>query len=537
MEEKIRFAVFGCVTFVVMIFGLEACSDRPRAAGDYDMTAPYVTGPCEPDGATRACHIETGRAGNIVNCFSGTQVCTAGQWGACGGTEGEMSSIDLGDLASTRLEGEGTLSPLTVSATGPSRDAGACRENPCNPYCHGVDVDADSLQPEGGASTGGLVYGTVATPDTFPGGLDGPKNAMGTFAIESAPARVACNPSHPPSSDGKSCSSDYCCAAHSVGGTPYTCQPWANVGEDNPIAKAKCTKATGVDFTLGLACNSPDGHVHVPACNRGTADATSGTVMVAEYPGNPRYAGDRSGAAHYCNNPGSPSAYCFVNLATKSIPAGKCLDIDVTAKTAAGSTSGVLCTSGFSSGNSTMMINPPSPPLSWAASFTPAYPTLAEGNHCNNYSFHPSTPQGGTCSAYGEPSLPGPMTQTFTYKASCLPGYRVVWNQFGYETIVPSASEVIFKVSTAPSTSDGGSGTFTSEVTAAHVKSTSSPDPAVCSISGYPDANACPKNLATILGVPAQNNEMLKVSVTQISTTAISTVKSWRVSYSCVPYE
>jgi hypothetical protein len=543
-QQALFLALFGAL---LCVLGLQACTaGRPDAAGGLGSVLGMMDdGPCVTDGTKRACHVETGRVEGIVNCFSGTQTCMNGAWGPCGGDTGEgtISSLNYEEIVAHGREGGSSgstssasgLKLLLVTASDASYDNPSCKSNPCNPYCRGIEVDADKMVPDGGFSEY-ATNGTVSGPDSFPGGLSGPKNAMGTFASNSPPANVACTQGHPPA-DGKVCSSDYCCAAYPVGTAANTCQPWAVVGGTNPVAEEKCTKATGVDFQLGLACNSTDGHVHVPLCNRGTADATTGSVMVAEYPGNPEYSGDLGGGGtDYCNNAGDPSAYCMINLATKKLPAGKCIDVDVTAKTAAGTSAGVTCTSGFSSGNRTMAVNPVArPTYAWAKTFSPAYTTLPEGDVCNNYSFHPSTAQGGTCSAYGE-QPPPPQSVCFDYEALCNPGFRIVWNQLAYSTQVPTDSQVLFHVSSSKAV-DGGASTYSTQVLAADVRATSSPDPAICAMSGSPDANACPKNLATLLGEPANHNEFLKVCVTQIAVTAIPVVLGWQVTFNCVPYE
>jgi hypothetical protein len=524
-------AAFGisAISLAVML-AAQACGSNPPAAGDGHATPAtgsgvVQSGPCTTEGQKVACHVETGRVDNIVNCFSGSQVCTNGMWGPCGGTDGTLTSVNTDELKTSSRNGLALgsgLSLMSVFASDASADAGACRSNPCNPYCQGIDVDADSLMPEGGFSTF-AVLGTVKTPDQFPGGINGPKNAMSTYAVTSPVAYVPCTQGHPPG-DKKICSSDYCCASFVVNGVATTCQPWAQVAGDNPVALSSCIKATGVDFELGLACNdSTTGNVHVPACNRGTTDATTGSVMVAEYAGNPQYAG----SATYCDNPGAPSASCTVNLANAPIKAGKCIDIDMTAKTANGSTTGVTCAGSPSSGNRTMMINPPA---------TSGYTTLSEGDPCNNYSFHPTTAQGGTCAAYGQ-QPPPPTALNYTYTATCPPGFAVQWNQLAYDSSVPATSEIIIQVSSAPLLPDGGTGAFTTPVQAADVKSASSPDPATCAINGAPDATVCPKNLATLLGPGANNNPVLDVGITLIATTAIPVAKSWQVTFNCIPNE
>lgn len=515
-KSVFRAATAGTVLGLYLLF--VACGSPRPAASDGNMTnnGVVMSGPCTSEGATADCHVETGRVGTIVNCFSGTQTCTGGLWGPCGGGSGTLSTFDL-SLAGQSARG-GSLVPLAVTASAPSADAGACASNPCNPYCLGIDVDAGALTT--GSFTSTSIVGTVKNVSDFPAGAGGPKNAMGSVKYVGSPDRIDCSlqPPYPPA-DNTHCSSDFCCASYTVGTSTSTCQPWVVTSGDNPIALSNCAKAPGVDFQVGLACqDATTGDVHVPACNRGTGNATTGTVMVAEYSGNPKY----SGNADACQNPGSPSASCRINLATKPIAAGKCIDLNVNAGFA-GTVPGVTCTSLFSGGNRTMMVNPPA---------TTGYTTLAEGDPCNNYGFHPTSSQGGVCAAYGT-QPPPPSSQSFTYNAICPTGSGVRWNQFAYSTTVPNASDVLFAVSTAPRLPDGGAGTFTAPVTAAHPATPLIADPAVCPMSG---PAPCPKNLNTLLGAGA-TNEVLKLDVTLTATSAMPTVTFWQVTFSCIPNE
>ena len=515
-----RLATVGTLVPVGLYLMVVACgSSRPAASdGTFLVNGVMSTGPCATDGATAACHVETGRVGNIVNCFSGTQTCNAGVWGPCGGTSGTTSTVDL-SLGERSAQG-GMISPLTVTATSPSADAGGCSSSPCNPYCLGIDVDAGAITT--GSFTSTSIVGTVKSVSDFPGGAAGPKNAMGANGhYVTTPDRITCSLQPPyPAADNSHCSSDFCCASYATGGSPNTCQPWVVATGDNPVALANCARAPGVDFEVGLACqDSITGEVHVPACNRGAGNATAGSLMVAEYSGNPKYSGD----VDACQNAGTPSASCRVNLAVRPIAAGKCMDLNVNAAVA-GSVPGVTCTSLFSGGNRTMMINPPA---------TAGYTTLAEGDPCNNYGFHPTTSQGGTCSTYGT-QPPPPSAQTYTYTASCPVGYGVRWNQFAYDTTVPNASDVAFTIRTAPLLADGSTGTFTAPVIAGHPSNPLIADPAICTFSG---PSLCPKDLTTLLGTPGATNQVLQLDLTLTATSALPTVNSWQVTFSCFPNE
>src|SRR5262249_19213077 len=143
------------------------------------------------------------------------------------------------------------------------------------------------------------------------------------------------------------------------------------------------------------------------------------------------------------------------------------------------------------------------------------------------------TAQGGTCSSYGA-QPPAPAGSSYLYTATCLPGFHAKWNQFAYKTTVPSASDVLFKMSTAPLLPDGGAGTFTTPVAVAHPATPLISDPAICPISG---PSPCPKNLSTILGATAAANQVLKLELTLTATTALPTVDAWQVTFSCVAAE
>ena len=481
-------AVFACGT------------SRPGAATDGTYNGPKLVGtPCTSEGETVACSVETGRLGDIVNCFHGMQVCQGGVWSACGGA------------------GTATTSTLAVTAGDASRTASGCASNPCNPSCVGIDVDADTLRPDGGF-TSFAILGSVVDFTSFPA------------AKKAAMAQPTCSSlTSPP--NYQTCNYDYCCAPLTPTSPPDagTCVKWI---ED---AGATCPVPVGVDFQTGVGCN--DGtSIHIPVCNRGNANANSGLLLIAGYPANPNAVGSVS----VCQNTGnSPVEGCTVDLSVKSIPAGKCIDIPVK-NAAQGLITGMKCNSvsDFGNGNRTSMINPPSTNFSGLAGLglgSGAYTQLTETNPCNNYSF--VFTQAGTCSAYGV-QPPPPASVEYEYVASCPAGQRVTWNQFAYDTTVPFDSQVTFKISTASLYPDGGRSAFTAPVTVADVKALSdggvASDPAICAISG--PVPACPKNLGTLLA-PNASNEVLKIGITMIATTQIPTVKSWQVTYNCTANE
>lgn len=511
----IRHAVVGGVLAVAALAGIvQACGqDRPEAGGaGVEMAGSVLAGACEAEGQRVSCHVETGRVGNVVNCFSGTQICRGGRWSACSG-DGEAWSRALAEGAMTSPTDEhGGTSFKTVSASTPSPDAGGCALNPCNPDCVGVDVDADTLAPDGGLTTIGI-QGSLIGYDSWPTAKKNALNPAPGWCASSVPA-----PTSGPTAY-RECNYDYCCGTPDGGGATGTCIRWLDQGPDG--GAGICNAPSGqIDFTVGVGCTDTSNHPHLPVCNRGQVDANSGSLVLIEWSSNP----NQSGTASICQVPtsGSYGGKCTIDLATKPIKAGECIDVD-TATPAAG----ITCNIGlFSSGNRAAMINPPSV----ASGGYGPYAQLAEADRCNNQTF--VFTQSGTCEAYGiQP--PPPANVSFTYVAVCQPGFRPQWNQFAYDATVPAISEVSFTARTAPRLSDGGAGTFGPTVTLATSANPGGPDPASCPMSG---PSPCPKNLASLLGA-ASYDEVLEIGVGLVSTTAIPTVKGWQVTYNCVAAE
>jgi hypothetical protein len=405
------------------------------------------------------------------------------------------------------------LHTQTVTASDASASAGGCANNPCDPYCIGIDVDAGTLTPDGVITTT-TIQGTLQDITSFPAAK---RNASATpCTIGAPPANL------------NLCSYDYCCSS-----TSSTCVQWID-----PVKSAACVVNTGVDYTLGIGCQDAAGNTHIPVCNRGSADSpTTGKLAVMGYPANPNATG-ASSSPSVCQNSGTtPAEGCLIDLAIKPIKAGTCIDVDVT-KGAAGTQSGVKCQSSadFGNGNRTSQVNPPATTslpsnLIAANGGSATYTQLAEADKCNGFSFVYT--QVGSCGAYGiQP--PPPSGNTFKYVANCPAGTRVQWNQFAYKTNVPNASDVLFQVHTAPLASDGGAGTYSSLVTIAHPATPLIVDPATCSMSG---PLPCPKSLYTTLGLPAATNPVLELALTLTSTTAIPSIDSWQVTFDCRPLE
>jgi hypothetical protein len=540
--------VTSALVLSVIIVG--CASSRPAAGGDGtgggvigSGGGVILTGPCATEGEKVECHVETGRVGDIVNCFSGSQVCEQGTWGPCGGIDGTLTARNLASSASA-----GSLHGLTVTASGPSADAGGCVANPCNPYCVGQDVDAGALAI-GTVASIDSVYGVISDPSSFPGGVTGAKAAAmcGVKAGTSAAGGNSClstnsdgagtNPEHfrcgnvPAGTTGAGnplyCSYDYCCAnlpapsgtATLPSGTshPQTCQAWASAGGTSPKA-ATCTKPLAADVTVGLGCASPDGHKHLPVCNRGQTDLvlTSALPLRVQFGGgnvNTTYNknGSPAGTTSEVCNPGNPGAdYCKIQ--NKTIKAGTCIDLDFNAASTTDTSAVVYCTSSAITGNTVFLVNPQT---------QSGYTHLGEASDCNNFSFFTSTlPSGAACvSNYGEPAS---STTAYTYTGTCPGGTTLTWNQFAYNTSFPAGS------------TPGGAVTFTattSGTTPVVVKPTGAASPpAVCPFSG---PSPCPYSLASL---PATSPLTLTVLIDSNGVVSPA-VNSWAVTYNCVPTE
>lgn len=483
MPRRRRF-VWGATTTILILF-VYACrgTDHPAASngsgGDVHPSGVAI-GPCTPEeeGKSIPCHVETGRHGDTVDCFSGTQTCENGVWGACGGS-GTLSRTSL-RFASRG----GGLNTLAITSSDAGSGGALCASNPCDPNCLGIDADAGQLTP--GAFSSATIVATATSFDLLPS----PKTESNA---------AACTANYASTSQ---CSYDMCCQSG-------TCKSWPSA--------TNCLPCNGPDYTMAVGCQDQNGDTRIAICNRGSTDApTTGTLQLRSYPGNPPSAGNAS----VCQAGAAGDGTCTLDLAIKTLKAGTCVDLNFTKAADANPANrpaGEVCVGNFS-GNRYLMINP-----------TFAQP---ECDTCNNFSFN-YTQQAG-CIAYGA-QPPPPASNVTTYVASCLPGYHVRWNQFAYDTSVPSDSSVTFSARTAPRLLDGGTGTFTSSVVIAN-PATPTGDPAICPLTG--GVAGCPVDLyAKLGGAPAATNEVLELSLALTPITSSPTVYGWHISYDCVPAE
>ena len=439
-------AIAASSTWVLIV----ACSSQP------------TDGPCTT-GATRDCHVVLpGATGDgVLSCIVGTQTCSGGGWSACQpngtivSTSGFHGSVDS----------SGAIHTL---GAGPN----PCPNDPCDPTCqYFTSPDAGfALSPVDG---GGGSYQSGQVPLT---------------ALPSGWTKVNAQPCTGPSD----CEFDSQC----INGTCTLASP----GDKN--------WCTGVDFTAQSACVLGTKNYEFPVCNRGSQDATSGTVSVG-FDMNPPPSGVCAPTSGGYPSKGS----CIIDLAKTPIKAGDCLDIDpvnlINVKS---------CTGIGVSGNRDFFVN-------YDKKF-------AECNYCNNEGMKKS---GATCQTVTANSYQT-TAYTETYTATCTAPKVPQWRALAYVATTPSSggtsSEVKFSGQLGDVGGDGGTTNLGSSVALADTPQGGWP--ATCGLFG---PSPCPADLTADFG----GNTLAQRSVLQLTITLIPssdglvapTVSTWQVTYTC----
>jgi hypothetical protein len=315
------------------------------------------------------------------------------------------------------------------------------------------------------------------------------------------------------------CQFDSCCYKNGSG----NCVPWDS--KTSGDCNAGPNGCSGPDFTAGTACTDVNADVHVQVCNRGTSDVMSGT-------GNIGFAAGDSGGQAPKNYPFVSAGGCTWDWAVVGgLASDSCVDLNVTQQllngnavdcsSMAGGPAAFLATSG---GQHTIRINT-----------TGVTGTVATGNNnvqiseCagdDNWSIYDSTV---ACS--GCPAIPsGGGGGTFTYTATCPPGYQVKWQYLAYDVTISGSSPVEFDGHTTQVFPDGGPmGMPSTDYTLANPPM--SPTATSCLYTG--PAGSCPIDLAMIMGQDALSNQL----TLEINPSGGSGANDWAVSYDCIPFE
>ncbi len=379
-STKLRWVAFVGFLAISASLMFAACSSQENAGTSSGSGLPPGTGDacghpnpgcgCDAVGATADCGRVEQTVGSYVMCAMGKTTCDGTHWGAC-----------QGDTVVAKAKSFTSGAGLHVTALGSTGACGA--SNPCDPYCNqfvddpcGLDAGLDgalnaadcglSVNPGGG----NLCYCDEAT--------GGPAALYGNL-----PASMRGNTGACTGGATDNCQHDYACSA--TDGGAGTCAPYGISGYN-----ASCT--TKPDFTLGMGCTTAIAQ-ELEVCNRGLANANTGTLYIAVSQSTP------TSAATTCPfaGPAVPAAstkdgYCSVNLATTAIGPGQCVTLN-TATACTSSAGGAL---DFSGGGRFFVVNPSTTIL--PTSIVPGYTQLAECDACNNYSAeNPGLPGASQC--------------------------------------------------------------------------------------------------------------------------------------------
>jgi hypothetical protein len=478
---------------------------NPAASGGSSGTsgtsgAAVDDGTCATEGAQRPCHLSLGKIGSYQSCFNGTQTCTGGLWSSCGGDGTVTNSLanpqlgtastgglhtlgkapKCGDMVCNGTETCGTC-PTDCGACPPgagSSTAQLCKDDPCNADCLGW----------GPSTPAGL------TPLTVSGGIEVSgfgqiKNGqIQKLALDSCNGSKPCDdyPGWGTKSSYSNCQMDTYCSMASLGGTGCCSQfdtagTYALESGVGPLDTAGLgsTGNTGLpDLTIGPGCSDVEAAKYrfFPICNRGSAPVPINSVVKVSYvtpvpggwPGNTCTAGTCAANGYDCSIVLDPLLYDGLTHLVPGIAAplalgtidpingllpGQCVLLDTQAAGRKGG--GGACSQ--PNGDKWMKVNCdssiPEGQLIGATGATPVQPvapaTFGALEGCaNNWTDHSPDNNPPACTGAKQIAF------QVDYKATCPPGYIVVWNKLIYHTATPTdksgASEIFFEAATAP---------------------------------------------------------------------------------------
>jgi hypothetical protein len=281
--------------------------------------------------------------------------CQAGVWGPCVTSDSVARSVPDPGVVQQGAGGAG-VRVFAVSSV-PS----ACVGNPCDPYCQTFsDVPDAAITPE--ASAGGTGYFTGFgqlpsgnPPSGFQKKADDNGNACSQAACTpvnmstasgaalnstTSSCQQACQfDSH---CSGQGCNTDADCAAAGVVVSP-ACNTTTHLCNGcvmyTPTAGASCQ---GIDLTVPIACDLPNGAHELKLCNRGTQGlpANSNVLCYAYSGGSPAYPSTSCASNADCPNQDPtcmgapsgtslgiclPSSGTLIDTFNEAIPAGSCV--------------------------------------------------------------------------------------------------------------------------------------------------------------------------------------------------------------------
>jgi hypothetical protein len=330
----------------------------PAELGSTQTPPTIMGGGCAADGQTATCDAVLSRHDGVVDCATGTMTCQGGVWGPCVTSGSVARSVPDPSLSLQSGGGAGAKLGVLSFPSSPS----TCVTNPCDPYCQLFnDVPDAAIQPEAGGG-GGVGYftgfGQLPTgnpPSGFQMKADDNGNACSQTACTPAnmstatttalgsttsACQEACQfDSH---CSGQSCTTDADCAAAGIVVSP-SCNTTTHLCNGcvmyTPTSGGSCQ---GIDLTVPIACDLPNGAHELKLCNRGTQDlpANSNVVCYGYSGGSPAYpstnCATNADCAHQdptCMGAATgtslgiclPSSGTLIDTFNDAIPAGSCV--------------------------------------------------------------------------------------------------------------------------------------------------------------------------------------------------------------------
>jgi hypothetical protein len=501
--------------------------ERPLA-GDGAGTGNYFPqeGPCSPDGTVRECHVRLGESGGALGCFIGTQECHDGRWTACGGGEITLATVDLALADRTASAG---LRPLALAVS----DSGVCTLDPCDPYCVGYNEDA-GLTAEGGAPT--AYVNETSMFGGAPGGFAKKSDcgSSGSGCNSAAPGAA-----YPRKCNGEdhfsiwdACLADTHCDTSKNGGKGACVGNWDETATSDPRwdeANNRWLPAIcpGVDLTVSAACEVA-GVPGFNICNRGNTTATAATIGLYIDNGN----GDFGSSTHASGACPDRNPSCSPAVPGGSLAPGACFRV-----------TNANCPAWSGNGNPVAYVNPKAA-IAECGGLAAATASTAPG--CNN-NWADVKNKGDVCGAVGATFVP--TSRSFTYQATCTPGYLPRWKALTYAATVPcspgacsgtNTGRVEFFGALSTKLLDGATTTAGESVIGAATTTKTVSCTFGVDAGGQPK---CPVDLLSWANGVASGGANyarldLRILLTPTPDAAEApTVSSWSVSYDCIPYE
>jgi hypothetical protein len=468
---------------------------------------------CGEEGATRTCRVKLEQSDEAAHCYAGVQECRGGSWTECGGAD--VTVVSFSSATGDAPRG----GPSTRLMSTPSPDAEACIDDPCNPYCVGIE---ERCRVEGGctptvtttSSTGGTILGHPGYGHA-PSGFQ-TKQTCGPECASGYPKKCG-GEQHYNQYDG--CLADHHCDT-ATGNCVRSELGW----------KFDATTCPGPDLTVGAACTPDSGASHVfSVCNRGNQAIASGTAITAKL-FNPKGTPNPPGNNYRLDPNPASSAYCTKD--TESFSTSNCT------KTLSAPLEPGACV--------TMGSKPEHGGCSWSGGNWLVRVSMASAE-CPTVGCSDNwadIKKGVACQTFTEPgeTTIEPLVLTEEYTAECPQGKHPIWDAITFDAQTPcdgaDCSTVTFEARTQVVELSGTPGDYepTSPVIVATAPVTQpAPSfPPVCPASGV---SGCPADLeAPLGGWPTTRNQKLLLTITirpNQAETQMATLNGWQVTYRC----